>query len=219
MILFMSELVTLVNSDENMLSIANNSKMLGKSMLRDLYASFRYSQGSTIFQNDLYKGMRCTYEMRLGEAGFDKLQAMLATNVGLDVDKLHVPTAHINSTKMKGSNPVFTEELVHFLNVLEGPAIIDSLAVFRRIGFYTIGRDVQYQKQERAHSPNDAHKSYYREHILGLEPTGTETFDILFGLVSASLNTEEFTSFKRDEILDLIDSWHENHPEDVFLSV
>lgn len=214
----MSEYLDVSDSNESNATFVKSAEVLGSSLLRDFYASFRFSQGSTNFQNELYKGMRITYEMRLGVAGYDHFQSMITNTVKLDVDKFRVPKAHINGEKLNGPNTAFIEEREHFLNVLQAPPVKNPAALFGRIGFYTIGRDISYQTAERYHSPEDVHKSYFREHILGLEPTGNETFDILFGLVAATLNVYEFTGIKREDFTTLVDLWHENHPTQVFLS-
>lgn len=204
--------------NEKSLSLEKDDRSLERTLLRDFYASFRFSQGSGPAHDEFFRGIRITYEMRLGEASYSQFQDRLEALDVFDADKLRVPFNHANSRGLKGPQNEFKNRLYGFLTVLKGPPVGDYTDILRRIGAHTVDRDVRYQDAKRYHSPEDVHKSYFREYILGLEPTGNESFDYLFGLVAATFDSEWLARSGIVELDDLVDGWHASHPNDVFIT-
>ena len=215
----MPELLPLVDPHECKLASERATKILEKTLLRDLFASFRFSQGSANLHGELFRGIRTTYEMQLGEDGYSHLQTLLSDTTKLNTDKMRIPGLHYKGRgdSSIGPDADFSYEAGHFLGTLKGLPAGDPTDIFQRIGWGIIDRDDTYQKSKRSHTPADVHKSYFREHVLGLEPTGNETFDIIFGLVSATFDLDNWP-YSQATLTDLIDGWHENHPTEVFLS-
>lgn len=198
--------------------LERGDKSLEHLILRDLFASYKFSQGHGPSHDEFFRGLRVTYEMRLGEAGYGLLQKKLNHLDRTNATRLRIPIHHVRATLLKGQQADFGNQLSSFLRILDGAPVDDRMHLFRSIGAHTIKRDIKYQESNRMHTPDDVHKSYFRDYILGLDPTGNESFDYLFGLVSAAFDPEWLATSGVVDLNELIDKWHEAHPHESFIA-
>src|SRR4030081_179644 len=167
---------------------APETAALKKELVKDFYFGFRFSQGRTGVQLDLYKALGAYYRSRFTPdelsrlAADDKLHSMMTS--------VSAPRSHRPGEDGTGINNLARvqaefNKLAHWFNglALRGSGLYDTVdgkgSVLYIIVLGTLSRDTHFQHPmiPRGYLATDPHASYFRDYILERQPTGSEAYD------------------------------------------
>ncbi len=202
---------------------------LMKSLNRDFYLSFKFSQGKPRIQTLLFEGLGIFYKENLKSEDIDwitnseeELQKNLAVQLA---PKTHY-VIHDMFKNPEARGPIldseaeteFKAESLIFVGILGSTDRFDTGLDDEAVCLQTIIRDQAYQIRHRKYQAPDPHASYFREYILLQKPTGSEGFDSIFQSANDFVTNGEVSTDIRSGIKNLSEDWQSNHPGEQFIA-
>jgi hypothetical protein len=201
---------------------------LDKRVTRDLFLSFKYSQGNQPAQEGFFDLLSVYYRGRFGQ---DTLAGLDDTQLLESFSKLHLPKSHSDDLT-EGTAPPDTRKYVQnrfmvegskFVIALKFPELADEFTVTPKdICAVTIFNDTIFQDPKTPRSYKDGvgdpHSSYFRQYILRQQPTGSEAFTSIFQDALGVYSNGELGSESMGALNVLGQKWNTNHPDKSFFA-
>ena len=185
--------------------------MTSSDLVKDFYLSFRYSQAYTPLQMKLYgelSSFYCTLECDVGALSRQD-------TTWQKVQRLALPRGH-HVVEDFNKRREITNQFIAFSEIVSlrrpGPVLREVLLSS------LIDKDISYQKRPRLSMPHNPHASFFRQHVLLGNSTGSVAFNSLFSdLRSEVFDTQGNVLAETFDISWLAELWESNHPGQQFI--
>lgn len=192
-------------------------------LLRDLYLSFRYSQGEEATQRIFFRHLNYFYRTSMDSGSIALLDTIVAKKTIVNrAEKLSIPGRHKPRTNDDASRTFKVNAQRFRKRLLEQPVALDTydldiVAMGIAYSDFTFQWAISPRQNPNGDDGHDPHYSYFRDYVLGLRPTGSEGFDSLFADIHSRLINEP-PAFVRTlgQIAQLVPKWEETHEGEFF---
>jgi len=191
-----------------------------RSLRRDFFLSFKFSQGESGFQGELLRSLVAYYQEQ------PMLTCEELNQIDCYPESLVLPRFHYrrNSGSTSPAN-VLGQENIHWALLLKaygkaqrGNKCYGRSYPARKRGLLTsmIHRDTVYQASARPTLPIDPHRSFFREYVLLDKETGSRAFDWLHDSLRDHVTAAEEPLINYTRIHHLVSRWELAHPDQQF---
>jgi hypothetical protein len=194
-----------------------------KTLVKDFFLSFQFSQGSKLTQNTLFILLNRYYQENVDQTVLDQTigdpNQLLSKFRTLNLPKSHSQKLGVSlEDKASAMSIEFEEEGVKFINILCSTKPDLTLVTAADVCKSTIFNDVGYQNPSfpRSYRAVDPHGSYFRDYILTDKSTGSDAYDSIFHQAFESYANGQLDNDGLTELKKLERMWNNNHEEQNF---
>lgn len=204
--------------------LPESKAQLKDALYKDFWLSFKFSQGDSKFQQDIYAYLAAYYGQTLTPLGRSALSELLPEfdkQTPVSFTGVSMPMGHKRLTNIEDGMEratfyaglsSFTLKLGHISLALEED---NYPGIFVR---KTIGKDARYQADLRT-SGGDRHASFLRRYVLLGDDAGSPAFNYLCALAKEALPVELEANYLGIQATfnSLVTDWEANHPGQQFM--
>ena len=226
--------MSFVEAQESMVRNEHDTQSVEDELVRDFYLSFKFSQGSSGYQQSIFDALGTYYQNCLPADTKNDLLAFAENGLAQRAGSLKLPSSHkLVGFEMNPSDPqgglLAKETFVQMADKLSRkirfaidqdeatePQTSWSIlpSTLSEISGGMIVKDCHFFYKPRRIEAN-THRSFFREYILLQEPTHSAAFDTIFSQARESFIANGLDDYKNDlERLKMC--WEASHPGEKF---